>query len=69
MVKDLIRPQDWLVKIDLKDAYLLVLIHLARYKYLQFKWHAGPEVPCSSVVFCSDCHVLLECNKVNETSS
>ena len=25
MVKELIRPQDWLAKVDLKDAYLLVL--------------------------------------------
>jgi len=27
MVKDLIRAHDWLVKVDLKDAYLLVPIH------------------------------------------
>ena len=40
MVKDLIRPQDWLAKIDLKDAYLLVPIHLDHRKYLQFRWQS-----------------------------
>ena len=34
MVKEMIRPQDWLVKIDLKDAYLLVPIHPNHRKYL-----------------------------------
>jgi len=38
MVKDLVRPGDWLAKLDLKDAYFLVPIHPSHQKYLQFYW-------------------------------
>ena len=38
MVRELIIPKDWLVKIDLKNVYLLVRIHLNHHKYLQFHW-------------------------------
>ena len=38
MVKDLIKPGNWLAKIDLKDAYFLVPVHLSHQKFLQFQW-------------------------------
>ena len=38
MVKELVRPQDWLMKVDLKDAYFLVPIHPDHHKYLHFQW-------------------------------
>ena len=38
MVKDLIKPGDWLAKIDLKDAYFLVPVHPSHQKFLQFQW-------------------------------
>ena len=34
MVKELVRPQDWVMKVDLKDAYFLVPIHPDHHKYL-----------------------------------
>lgn len=37
-VKGLIQPGDWLVKLDLKDAYLSVPIHPSHQKFLQFQW-------------------------------
>ena len=40
MVKEMIKPQDWLVKIDLKDTYLSVPIHPNHRKYLQFHWQS-----------------------------
>ncbi|PFX11520.1 Retrovirus-related Pol polyprotein from transposon opus [Stylophora pistillata] len=38
MVKDLLRKGDFLVKIDLKDAYLTVPIGEAHQKFLRFRW-------------------------------
>ena len=37
-VKTLVRRDDWLVKLDLKDAYLLVPMAEQFQKFLQFKW-------------------------------
>lgn len=37
-VKNLIQPNDWLVKLDLSDAYLTVPVHSSHKKFLQFRW-------------------------------
>ena len=37
-VKKLLMPRDWLVKLDLKDAYLTVPIHNSHQKFLRFCW-------------------------------
>ena len=33
-------PGDWLVKLDLKDAYLSVPIHVSHQKFLRFRWES-----------------------------
>ena len=38
---DLIQPGDWLIKLDLKDAYLQVSIHAEHQQLLQIQW--GPR--------------------------
>ena len=39
-------PGDWLVKLDLKDAYLSVLIHASHQKFLTFQWKKqGMAIP------------------------
>ena len=38
MLRDLLKLGDWLVKIDLKDAYLTVPILINHQKYLRFLW-------------------------------
>ena len=38
ILPDLIQPMDWMVKLDLKDAYLQVPIHKEHQGRLQFRW-------------------------------
>ena len=38
LLPDLIQPQDWMVELDLKDAYLQVPIHQDSQCMLQFQW-------------------------------
>lgn len=37
-VKFLVREREWMTKVDLKDAYLTVPVHLEHQKYLRFYW-------------------------------
>ena len=37
-IRDSIRPRDWVVSVDLKDAYFHLLIHRADRKFLRFTW-------------------------------
>ena len=37
-VKYLIERGDWMVKLDLQDAYLLVAVHSEHFKFLRFYW-------------------------------
>ena len=47
MVKDLVKPGDWLAKLDLKDVYFLVPIDPNHQKFLQFHAVAGQSIPVS----------------------
>ena len=38
LLKDMLRKQNWLVKLDLKDAYLTVPVHPDSRNFLQFEW-------------------------------
>ena len=37
-VKDHVQPGDWLARLDLKDAYLMVPIHQLHQIFLRFSW-------------------------------
>lgn len=55
---------DWIVKIDLKDAYLLVLIHPNHRWLLQFRWHVRK---CEFKVSRSDSHRHIDSYKAPKT--
>lgn len=38
MIRDVLKPNMWMCKLDLKDAYFSVLVSECDRKYLQFKW-------------------------------
>ena len=38
MLKDLLKPNDWMVKVDMKDAYFMVPIATEDRKFLRFEW-------------------------------
>lgn len=54
-VKDIIQQGDWLIKIDLKDAYFTIPIYNADKLYLRFPWEENIYqflcLPCSSLGF------------------
>lgn len=37
-IRNSIRPRDWAISLDLKDAYFHILIHVADQKFLRFVW-------------------------------
>ena len=54
MMKDLLREEDWMGSIDLKDAYLSVVIREEhqRYRYLRFMWKSTLyEFQCLPLVY------------------
>ena len=38
-LRDLVNPEDWLAKADLKDAYFAIPIHHSHHQYLRFYFH------------------------------
>lgn len=38
LLRDILRPQDWMVRLDLKDAYLLIPVFPPDRRFLQFSW-------------------------------
>ena len=42
-LKEIVRPNDWMVQVDLKDAFFTVPIHNTHKQYLRFRFQ-GPEV-------------------------
>ena len=38
MLKDLLKLNNWIVKVDMKDAYVLILIATEDQKSLKFEW-------------------------------
>jgi hypothetical protein len=40
LLRDLLQPEDWLGKIDLKDAYFVIPIWKEHRKYLRFVWRS-----------------------------
>ena len=50
MYVHLVRPNDWLAKLDLKDAYLTVPVHPSYQKYLRCIWK-GEYYQCLSMPF------------------
>ena len=41
LVKQLLLPNDWMVKMDRKDAYFPIPIHQNSQKFLRFEWEGS----------------------------
>ena len=60
-VKYLLKPNDWLVKIDLQDAYFLVPVAAQHSKYLRFFWKGVLyEYVCLPFGLCSALRVFTK---------
>jgi len=54
ILKDLLQPEEWMASIDLKDAYLSVVISEEHRKYLRFTWNSKLfEFMCLPFGLCS----------------
>ena len=40
-LRDILKKDDYMIKVDLKDAYLTVPIHTSHRKYLRFSWNGS----------------------------
>ena len=38
LVRDLLRPGDWMTRVDLKDAYFAIPLHRQHRNFLRFRW-------------------------------
>jgi len=68
VLPDLLQSQNWMVKMDLKDAYLQVPIHPDHQHLLSFQWKGreGIQVPMPSLWPIISAHSV---HKATETSS
>ena len=39
MIKDILKPGDWMTKVDLKDAYFMIPLATSQKQLVQFQWH------------------------------
>jgi len=61
MLKDLLRLEDWMASIDLKDAYLLVTIWEGHWQYLHFVWNSQLyEFQCLPFGLCNASRVFTK---------
>ncbi len=64
-VKSLVRKGDWLVKLDLKDAYLTVPVLPAHQKFLRFVWRKRTyQFSCLAFGLCSAPRIFTKLMKV-----
>ena len=63
-VKDLVKPGDWLTKLDLKDAYFLMSIDPSLQSVSTARYNIPVLLPAVWSILC-----LLYLHKVDETSS
>ena len=65
MMRELLRQDDWMASIDLKDAYLSVTIWEDHHKYLWFQWQGSTyEFHCLPFGLSSTSHVFTKLMKL-----
>ena len=65
IVKDLVKPGDWLAKLDMKDTYFLVSVDPSHQKFLQFQWQGNLYqfhcLPFDLFIYLDDLLILCSC--------